>query len=269
MNNYLALSKDIIDIVRKSADIVKGRNFTIQIKSTDEDIVTSADIDVQNYLCLKLKKLLPQSGFLCEERHLVDTEYEYTWVIDPIDGTTNFSRDISDCAISVALLHKHTPVVGVVYAPFKHCMFSAIVGHGARLNGKRIYVSDKSFGKSLLCTAMSLYRKQYAAVCRDIIFETYGQCNDFRRFGSCAIELCYIAAGKCDLYFEIRVFPWDYAAAYLILKEAGGILTGLNGEDLSFDKPTVLIGANNIENYKILNSIVSNHLKETPYTEEL
>ncbi len=116
---------------------------------------------------------------------------------------------------------------------------------------------------------MSLYRKEYAEICRDIIFDVYNKCNDFRRFGSCALELCYLAAGKCDLYFEIRVFPWDYAASYLILKEAGGVLKGLNGENLSYDKPTVLVGANNLENYEKLNDIIKKYLKELPYTENL
>lgn len=269
MSNYIALSKDLIKIIRKAAIIVKEHNFTIQKKSTEEDIVTSADIEVQNFLCSELKKLLPSSGFLCEEKHLIDVKHDYTWVIDPIDGTTNFSRGISECVISVALLYSNLPIIGVVFAPFKHYMFSAVAGHGAKLNGKYICVSDKTFNNSLLCTAMSLYRKEYAEVCRNIIFETYNKCNDFRRFGSCALELCYLAAGKCDLYFEIRVFPWDYAAAHLILKEAGGVLKGFNGESLTFDKPTVLVGANNIENYKKLNNIVNKHLKETPYSESL
>ena len=217
MTDYITLIKDIIKIVKNTDGIVKKHNFTIQKKSTNEDIVTSADIEVQNYLCSELKKLLPSSGFLCEEQHLIDNKNEFTWVIDPIDGTTNFSRNISECVISIALLSRNVPVIGVVYAPFKHYLFSAVAGHGAKLNGKRICVSDKTFKDSLFCTAMSLYRKEYAEICRDIIFDVYNKCNDFRRFGSCALELCYLAAGKCDLYFEIRVFPWDYAASYLIL----------------------------------------------------
>ncbi|MDE7082971.1 MAG: inositol monophosphatase [Clostridia bacterium] len=269
MDNYIVLIKDIIKTVKKAYGIAKERDFTIQKKSTNEDIVTSADIEVQNYLCTELKKLLPSSGFLCEENHLFDNNYDYTWVIDPIDGTTNFSRGISDYVISVALLYNNMPIAGVVYAPLKNYLFSAVAGHGAKLNGKRIHTSNKTFNNALFCTALSLYRKEYAEVCRDIIFETYNKCNDFRRFGSCALELCYIAAGKCDLYFEIRVFPWDYAASYLILKEAGGILKGLNGETLSFNKPTALVGANNVENYKMLNAIVNKYLTKLPYTESI
>ena len=114
---------------------------------------------------------------------------------------------------------------------------------------------------------MSLYKKDYAKICGDIIYETYMQCNDVRRFGSCAIELCYLAAGKCDLYFEIRVFPWDYAAAYLILSEAGGIVRGLGDKKLELNRPTVVVAANNAENYERLSRIVNKYLKKTPYEE--
>ncbi len=269
MLNYEKTLKSVSALVRQAAKIVKSRDFTVEEKSTKDDIVTSADIGVQTFLCDKLKKLLPESGFLCEEKHLSDVNHDYVWVIDPIDGTTNFSRNINECAISVALLYRRKPVIGAVYAPFLDFIFTAADGCGAKLNGKPIRTSDKAFDNSLFCTAMSLYKKEYAKVCNDIIFETYMQCNDFRRFGSCAVELCYLAAGKCDLYFEIRVFPWDYAAAYLILKEAGGVLKGLNGEELLFNKPTVLVGANNAENYKKLEEIVGKYLKSTPYYEEL
>ena len=112
---------------------------------------------------------------------------------------------------------------------------------------------------------MSLYKKEHAKVCSDIIYEAYMECNDVRRFGSCALELCYIAAGRCDLYFEIRVFPWDFAAGLLILNEAGGIAGGLNGEPPSLTSPTVLIGANNLENFEKLAGIVNKHLHFTPY----
>ena len=128
------------------------------------------------------------------------------------------------------------------------------------MNDKRLSVSNKTFEEGLLCTAMCLYRKDLAAICRDIIFDAYLQCNDFRRFGGAALEICYLAAGRCDLYFELRLFPWDYAAAYLVLKEAGGYLYGLNGAELTFDEPALVIGANTKENASRLNDIVLKHL---------
>ena len=129
------------------------------------------------------------------------------------------------------------------------------------MNGTPIFVSDKKFENGILCTAMSLYKKELANQCSKIIYEIYMQCNDFRRFGSCALELCYLAAGMCDLYFEIRVFPWDYAAASLILSEAGGVVSSLDGDKLSFDKPTLLLGANNYDNHIRLKKIVAKYIK--------
>lgn len=95
--------------------------------------------------------------------------------------------------------------------------------------------------------------------------DTYGQCNDVRRFGSCALELCYLAAGRCDLYFEIRVQPWDCAAAALILQEAGGSISSLHGKPLRWNGPLLVAAANTPENLRRLNAIISKHIKKIPY----
>lgn len=265
--NYATLEKKIIKIVKSASKIMKRRSFEITEKDGSINIVTSADIDTQKYLCQRLSRLIPECKFYCEEENMKATEGEYIFVIDPIDGTANYSRGIADCAISVALLHNKQAVVGVVYNPFANELFSAHKGGGARLNGKSIHVSSRSFDSALFCTAMSLYKKELAALCNDIICETYALCNDFRRFGSCALELCYLAAGRCDIYFEIRVFPWDYAGAAVVLSEAGGVLCGYNGKEPCFDGPTPLIAANNPENLDTLNQIVNKYMKNIPYTE--
>lgn len=260
----LSLENKVINIVKKAAKLA-NHTFSVQQKSSEADIVTSSDIVVQNFLVQQLGSLVPQAGFLCEEKGATDTTKDMLWIIDPIDGTMNYARNIPDFAISVALVGKDAPILGVVYCPARNEVFSATVGEGARLNGKPIRVSDKPFGQALLCTATSVYNKQLAPVCFQIIEQVFPQCSDTRRFGSCAVELCYLAAGKCDLYFEIRVNPWDYAAAYIVLSEAGGILRGLHGQTLAFDCPTVLVGANNVENYQKLANVVSQHIATLPY----
>ena len=263
-----ALEVKLIAAVRAAAELARGANFEIATKDAPANIVTTMDVAVQELLCSELKKLLPCAGFLCEEANLQDTKKELCWVIDPIDGTTNYARGIADSAVSVALVRGEDCLVGVVYDIFGGRVFSACKGGGARLDGKPIRVSERRFENALFCTAMSLYRKDLAAACRDIIYDVYMEANDIRRFGSCALELCYLAAGHCELYFEMRVYPWDYAAAYLILSEAGGVLTGFDGTSPSFYKTTPLIGANNRENYTRLAGIVKKHLKEIPYEEE-
>lgn len=265
MGEYTLLRKKVEKIVKSAVHLVRGVNFEISEKGDVANIVTTSDLLAQDYLCKNLRKLLPEAGFYCEEEDMKDTESEFIWVIDPIDGTTNYSRGIAECVISVGLIRNKEPVIGVVHNIFRRDMFSASKGDGARRNGKLIHVSDKSFERSLLFTAMSLYKKELAPTCNSIISEAYTKCSDIRRFGSCAVELCYIAAGYADLFFEMRVFPWDYAGASLVLTEAGGVISGFGGEPISFDKPTPLIAANTKENYEILNDIVLKHMPELPY----
>ena len=267
MTDYLELEKAVIAVTAQAAALVRQTDFQIHQKADVVDIVTSSDLLVQHFLQEKLAALLPGSGFYCEEENVRDLTREYVWVIDPIDGTANYARGIDNCVISVALVHHGNAVVGVVRNIFKEDVYAATIGTGARKNGRQIHVSERPFEDGLFCTAMSLYRKEFAPVCNDIIFDTYMKCNDVRRFGSCAVELCYLAEGKCELYFELRVFPWDYAAALLILQEAGGVLHGFADEKLEFNKPTVLVGANNVENYRVLANIVRNHLTSVPYEE--
>lgn len=262
---FKKIESAVIEITTAAAEIIKDAPFEVESKGEVVNIVTSNDIKSQRFLVERLSRLIPESGFFCEEEGLRDRESEFIWVIDPIDGTANYARGIADCAISVALLYRGEPAVGVVKAIFGEEIFSAVKGSGAFLNGRPISVSKKEFNNGLLCTAMSLYKKEHAKVCSDIIFEAYTECNDVRRFGSCAMELCYMAAGRCELYFEIRVFPWDFAAALLILREAGGVARGLGDEEPPFHRPTVLIGANNEENYRKLADIVNKHLHFTPY----
>ena len=124
--------------------------------------------------------------------------------------------------ISVALIKDGRPVLGVVYNPYRDEMFYAEAGKGAFLNNDPIRVSDRSFDRSLFCTALSLYNKDYAKPCLNIMEEVYAQCEDIRRIGSAALELVYLACGRVDLFFEMRIFPWDFAAAQIIVREAGG-----------------------------------------------
>ena len=261
------LLDSVIQIVSEAASIIKQAPFCVTEKSDATNIITSNDLASQRYLIKELSALLPDSGFYCEEEDVHEFNKEWVWVIDPIDGTANYSRGIANCAISVALTKKQKVMLGVVCDIFSGDVYSAILGGGAYFNGKPISVSANCFERSILCTAMSLYKKEYAKVCSDIIYEAYMQCNDVRRFGSCALELCYLASGKCDLYFEIRVFPWDYAAGYLIIQEAGGVITGLANEALKLNGPSVVVAANSAENHGKLSLIVDKYLHITPYEE--
>lgn len=262
------LEKKTVRAVKQAACIWNKGTGTVKEKNGAANIVTEADLSVQRFLQNKLGKLLPDAGFLCEEENVADLRKEYLWVIDPIDGTTNFARGLPECAISVALLYKKEPVLGVVFAPRLKLLFTAVKGKGAYCCGKRIHTSQKTFAESLFCTGLCLYQKELSDSCSQIISQVHPKCNDIRRLGSCALELCYLALGRCDLFFEIRTYPWDYAAGLLIIEEAGGVLRGYRGEKLDLREMSMLIGANNPDNYHKLESIISEIITEKPIFKE-
>lgn len=259
--------ESVKDIVTKASALMMTRDFAIEQKGGCANIVTSSDIAVQEFLCRELRALLPGCGFLCEEEDVHDPDKEYVWVIDPIDGTANYSRGIDHCAISVALRHEDEIIMGVIYSPSRSEMYWAEKGKGAWCNGKRLHTSSRPFENGILCTAMSTYRKSLAGVCSDVIMDAYYQCNDVRRFGAASIELCFMAAGIIELYFEMRLQPWDYAAGILLIEEAGGKITGLGGKPLSFDGPDLVCAANSAGNHARLLSIIEKHIPTLPYSD--
>ena len=255
--------EQIFDLVRACGQFIKDADRSqlhVDAKGGHANFVTEYDKQVQERLRVGLREIMPDAHFVGEE----GTTQAFAptgkfFIVDPIDGTTNFIKDYHCSSISVALVVDGAAEIGVVYNPYHDQLFDAVKGGGSRLNGKPIHVSDRPFDQSMLITALCLYHKEHAETCSAIIREAYQKCNDVRRFGSCAIELCYLACGLCELYFEYRIMPWDYAAAYLVLTEAGGVLTGRAGARLHFDGPTILVGANNLENHQILSDIVSRH----------
>lgn len=252
------------ELARQAALLMKKDHFQVLEKDGSANIVTESDLAIENFLKKELTALIEGSTFFGEEGD-ERKEGDYIWIVDPIDGTQNYARGLGNCVISIGLLHHDEVILGVVYNPYSEELYKAEKGQGAFLNDRPIHVSNRKFEDGLLCTALSLYRKEYADICGAIILDAYKECNDVRRFGSCAVELCYLASGRCDLYFEIRIFPWDYSGSEIILREAGGLLVGYDGLPLDHKKETVLIGANNDGNLARLISIINRHLKKKPY----
>ena len=258
--------QQIIDIVREASALMdRTGGFEVHDKETRENIVTTSDLAVQHFLTQRLSALLPGSGFLCEEEDFEDLNHTDVWIIDPIDGTANYARGNENCCISVALVHEGVLSMGVVYSPWRGELYTAEKGKGAFCNGKPIHVSTRSFERGFLFSAMSTYRKDLARTCSDIIYDLYMGCCDFRRTGSAAIELCLMAAGFVDLYFEMRLMPWDYAAASLILLEAGGAISNFSGAQPDLYKPDMYIAANTPEHCKRIFDTVHKHLTAMPY----
>lgn len=254
-----------IKIVRRAADLMVRDGFAIHDKGTVENIVTSSDVAVQHFLTKELGAILPGCGFLCEEEDFTDISHRYVWIIDPIDGTANYARGNVNCCISVALTENGKPALGIVYSPWRGELYTAKAGSGAFCNGKPINVSSRPFSEGILFTAMSTYRKEFARTCSDIIYDIYMESNDVRRTGSAAVELCMMAAGFAELYFEFRLMPWDYAAASLILTEAGGSIAGFDGNYPSLTSPSLIIAANSSDSCQRLLNTVHRHISALPY----
>ena len=257
--------QDIIDVVREASALMVRNGFEVHDKGSRENIVTSSDLAVQHFLTKRLEALVPGSGFLCEEEDLSDLAHSDVWIIDPIDGTANYARGEANCCISVALVHGGEPVAAVVYSPWRDELYSARKGRGAFCNGKPIHVSDRPYEEGFFFTALCTYHKEFASVCSDIIYDIYMECNDIRRHGSAAIELCETAAGFADLYFEIRLMPWDFAAAALIILEAGGSVLGFDGRFPSLYSPCPIVAANTEANARRILATVRKHLDKVPY----
>ena len=254
--------QSLINIVVEASRLMQTADFSITQKDGAANIVTSSDIAVQDFLCQRLSALLPDSGFICEEEDTHDLKHDYLWIIDPIDGTANYSRGIRECAICVGLWHCGTMEMAAVYLPRTDELFTAERGKGAFLSHpkssqspQQIHVSQRPFENAVLCTALPVYHKEYAAECSRIILEAFRQCNDIRRFGAAAPELCYLAMGRCELYFEDLLSPWDFAAASLILTEAGGVLCDRDGQPLDCTTSSAVLAANTPANLHRLTAI--------------
>ena len=262
----MTLLEQVIEIVREASALMdRTGGFEVKDKGARENLVTTSDLAVQHFLTRRLAEILPGAGFLAEEEDFTDIVHPEVWIIDPIDGTANYARGNENCCISVALARAGEPVLGVVYSPWRGELYTAEKGKGAFCNGKPIHVSDRPFENGFLFTAMATYNKDLAHYCRDIIYDLYMDCCDFRRTGSAAVELCLMAAGFVDLYFEMRLLPWDYAAAALILREAGGTVVGFDGNAPALMAPSMVIAANSAASCQRILDTVHKYLTKIPY----
>lgn len=211
----------------------KGRN----------DFVSEVDRNAENAIIHTILKHYPEHAILAEESG-AQGESDYTWIIDPLDGTTNYLHGFPVFAVSIGLQHKGRLEHAVVYDPLRQELFTASQGQGAQLDGRKIRVSgSKDLDRALLGTGFP-YRQSneelepYVNMLISAIRNTAG----IRRAGSAALDLCYVAAGRLDAFWETGLAPWDLAAGTLIVREAGGIVSGLDGSENFMDTGHVLTG---------------------------
>ena len=236
----------IEQIIRDGAKIMieaDAQRLQVKQKSGTANFVTEYDVRVQRFLEEKLGELIPESEFLAEEGESDNPVGDgYTFVIDPIDGTTNFMFGRRASAISVALLKNKNAVYGAIFDPYSNRYYSAHFGGGAYCNHRRIAVSEREPGVGIASLGTSPYnRDTMARPVTEITYELLMNFGDIRRIGSAALELCAVACGELDVYCEPILSPWDFAAGKLILTEAGGVVTDFDGGELPCDRPTSVL----------------------------
>lgn len=218
-----------------------GEAESVETKTDNADIVTEADYKSENIITTVIENEFPDHGIFSEESVHKQTDSEYMWLIDPLDGTGNFANGNPNYAISIALLENDTPVVGVVYAPETDELFSAVQGGDAYRNGVTITTTDRDR------LAESMFLSGYDPD-GSFLSHCYHETRGVRRLGAAALNLCYLASGSADAVWEYDTYPWDVAAGVVIARAAGATITNTNGSryvlDMDLDARTELVGSN-------------------------
>lgn len=234
-------------IVRQTDDIFFNEELRNMVfEKGVADFVTRCDIDISEFLKKTLHEHFPEIGFVSEEGETALGDNRDCWILDPVDGTTNFMYQVPFCAVSLGLCSAGEIVAGIIYMPYSNELFSAQKGKGAFLNGERIECGKKTaLRDSLTIFEYNPYHKDECAIALEQAKRLYSSTLDLRTFGSSAAELAYIACGRADAFFARYLKPWDYAAGCVILSEAGGVVSDLGGNALDFKKPQSHIVAAN------------------------
>lgn len=244
------LLEQITDAVRACGEIILQADRSkgcIDEKAGHANFVTTYDKKVQQQLQERLLRILPEAVFVGEEEdsHAAVAE-GYAFIVDPIDGTTNFIKDYHMSAISVGLAWDGERYMGVVYNPYLDEMFTAVKGQGAYLNREPIHVSSEPLSNGVVLFGTAPYYEELSRKSFEMAYHYFRQALDVRRSGSAALDLCSVAAGRAELFFELRLCPWDFAAGSLIVEEAGGRVTTVEGGALTLNQPCSLIAVNGV-----------------------
>ncbi|MEY2865698.1 MAG: inositol monophosphatase family protein [Candidatus Methylopumilus sp.] len=244
-------------INRASQDIgtltIKSKNFN--------DFVSEVDVAAERAIIETLKDAYPTHGFLGEESGSTSYQSDFIWIIDPLDGTTNFLHGFPQYCVSIALQHKGEITQAVIYEPNRNDLYTATKGRGAFLNDKRIRVSKcHKLQDALIGTGFPFrdfkYLNDYLNMFKSMIQKTTG----IRRAGSAALDLAYVASGALDGFWEIGLSPWDIAAGGLLIQEAGGIVTDLSGQTGWLESGNILVASPKI--HDDMQSLISSFLPQ-------
>ncbi len=246
--------EEIKKIIFKAGEIFKegfysSKNITLKGK---KDLVTEYDIKIEEFLKDEFEKF--DYSIIAEES--IQEEFCNSIIIDPIDGTTNFAHKIPHCCISVGVYENKKPKLAFVYNPILDEFYSAIAGEGAYKNGSKISVSKNDyFGRALIATGFpysSADNKDDLDLIIKRLYNILPRCQDIRRFGSAALDLCYVAEGLTDGFYEINLKPWDVSAGILIVKEAGGEISNDSGKYFDMFDDKCIVATNGLIHNELL-----------------
>jgi myo-inositol-1(or 4)-monophosphatase len=234
--DYMQLCLEIQSIAKETGEFIRGERNKIRASDVETkssaSFVTYVDKEAENRIVDAVRKLLPQAGFVTEEGTAGSSGEDYLWIIDPLDGTTNYIHGIFPVSVSIGLSCRNAMVTGVVYEIGRDELFYAWKGSKAFLNGEEIRVSASEHAvDTLIGTGFPYYDFDRIRRYIDTLDELMKKTRGLRRFGSAAADLCYVAAGRFDAFFEHALHAWDVAAGALIVQQAGGKVTDFNGGD--------------------------------------
>lgn len=233
---------------RKAGNLIaKHYETPDSVESTQKgtnDFVTNVDRDAEHMIIDVIRKSYPKHTIISEEcGELEGEDKDVQWIIDPLDGTTNFVKRFPHFAVSIAVRIKGRTEVAVVYDPMRNELFTATRGQGAQLNGYRLRGTNaKDLDGTILATGFPFKAKQHATSYMNVVGKLFTECADFRRTGSAALDLAYVAAGRVDGFFEIALKPWDFAGGELLVRESGGVVTDFVGGHSHFSSGNIVAG---------------------------
>ena len=250
--------KAVEEIVRRAGRMIKEAYLSsdfVQHKEGDANFVTSYDVAIQKFLIDELHGIVPEAAFFGEEETEGNTREKeldgLCFLIDPIDGTTNFMFRYNYSCVSVGLAYARKMIAGFVYNPYVDEMFTAVRGEGAYLNGNRIHMPDSTLEDGIASFGCARYNAPNTDLLFRVVQEMFNRSLAVRCGGSAALDLCRVAAGASVVYLagasvvylEMKLNPYDYAAASIIIEEAGGVITQIDGSKITLDQPCSILGA--------------------------
>ncbi len=225
-----------------------GKIGQVSFKKNKKDLLTAFDLKSEKTIIKIIKNKFPTHNIISEESGTENKNSEYTWIIDPIDGTTNYAQQIPYFCVSIALAKNNKIILGVVYNPLNKELYFAEKGKGAFLNNKKIKVSDKKKLDEAVVVFALTSKKNIAIKSLQKAESIFPYVRAIRNPGTVELILCDIACGRMDIFVTESILPWDAAAGYLIVKEAGGKITGLNNTEWNIDKTNILASNKKLHN---------------------